>query len=132
MSIYYIKQDNTVWCCEEDSGPYQEQIEDTFVKCECASVWARKEADMANHLQEHAGGGKVLKWRMATGIELAAWYSGGDDAFQEGIAYENGRIIKLLNDPEVRAEWLVATLNSLPTYQGTVDFLTWKIKGEQK
>ena len=96
MTIYYIKQDNTVWCCEEDSGPYQEEIEDSFVKCECESVWAGKESDIADHLQGHAGGGKVLKWRVAKGRELAAWYSGGDDAFQEGIAYERERIAKIL------------------------------------
>lgn len=96
MSIYYIKQDNTVWCCEEDSGPYQEQIEETFVKCECESVWSRKEIDVAKHLQGHAGGGEVLKWRIAKRTELAAWYSGGDDAFQEGVAFAENRIIKLL------------------------------------
>ena len=129
MSIYYTKQDNTIWCCEEDSGPYQPQIEVTFVKCECESVWAGKEADMANHLQEHCGGGEVLEWRMAKDTELAAWYSGGDDAFQDGIAFENSRIIKLL---EERAKKAGASLD----FDGQ-DFYGLKtaielIKGEQK
>lgn len=117
MSIYYIKQDNTVWCCEEDSGPYQEQIEVTFVKCECESVWARKEADMADHLQRHSGGGKVLEWRMAKATELAAWYSGGDDAFQEGIAFEQERIIKLLNELDDE-EWMGINQNFIALIKG--------------
>lgn len=42
------------------------------------------------------------------------------------------RIIKLLEDPKVRAQWIQATSNSLPTYQGVVDFFTALIKGDKK
>lgn len=49
-----------------------------------------------------------------------------------GRQEERERIIKLLESPEVRAEWIEATSNALPTYQGVIDFLTALIKGEQK
>jgi hypothetical protein len=52
--------------------------------------------------------------------------------YAEGRLFEQERIIKLLESPEVRAEWIEATSNALPTYQGVVDFFTAKIKGEQK
>lgn len=131
MSIYYLKQDNTVWCCEEDSGPYQEQIEETFVKCECESVWSRKEIDVAEHLQGHAGGGEVLKWRIAKGTELAAWYSGVDDAFQEGAAFAEQRIIKLL---EECLDWSydIGISDKESGCQIDVEQLIYLIKGEQK
>ena len=93
MSIYYIKQDNTVWCCEEDSGPYHQEIDISFVKCECPQV---EPETMAEHLQGHQGGGQVLKWRKANENERSAWYGGKDEVFDDGIAFERERIIKLL------------------------------------
>lgn len=51
---------------------------------------------------------------------------------REGAELERERIIKLLEDSEVRAKWIEATSKSLPTYQGVVDFFTSLIKGEQK
>lgn len=93
MSIYYIKQDNTVWCCEEDSGPLWEQIEISFVKCECLQIEPNM---MADHLQGHQGGGPVLKWRKANLEETHAWYGGKDEVFDEGIEFERERIIKLI------------------------------------
>lgn len=98
MSIYYIKQDNTDWCCEADSGSYYEKIETAFVRCECDEVWANKVKDMAQHLQGHSGNGRVLKWRQAKPDELAAWYSGKDDVFDEGIIFERKRIIQLIEE----------------------------------
>ena len=52
--------------------------------------------------------------------------------YEQGIKDERERIIKLLEDLSVRAEWIEATSKSLPTYQGVIDFFTAKIKGEQK
>ena len=49
-----------------------------------------------------------------------------------GAKAERERIIKLLEDSEVRAKWIEATSKSLPTYQGVVDFFTSLIKGKQK
>ena len=95
MSIYYIKQDNTVWCCEEDSGPYNQEIDISFVKCECPQV---EPETMAEHLQGHQGGGQVLKWRKANENERSAWYGGKDEVFDDGIAFERERIIKLLEE----------------------------------
>ena len=86
MSIYYIKQDNTVWCCEEDSGPYNQEIDISFVKCECPQV---EPETMAEHLQGHQGGGQVLKWRKANENERSAWYGGKDEVFDEGIEFES-------------------------------------------
>ena len=97
MSIYYIKQDNTVWCCEEDSGPLWEQIEISFVKCECSQI---EPDEMAEHLQGHKGGGRVLKWRKANHKETSAWYGGKDEVFDEGMEFERKRIIKLLEEHE--------------------------------
>lgn len=54
------------------------------------------------------------------------------DDIELGKRLERERIIKLLESPEVRAEWIEATSNALPTYQGVIDFLTALIKGEQK
>lgn len=52
--------------------------------------------------------------------------------YLDGITNEQSRIIKLLEDPEVRTKWIEVTSKSLPTYQGVVDFFTSLIKGEQK
>lgn len=54
------------------------------------------------------------------------------DVWQEAETDTEERIIKLLEDPEVRTKWIEATSKSLPTYQGVVDFFTSLIKGEQK
>lgn len=93
MTIFYIKQDNTVWCCEEDSGEYYKDIEVSFVKCECSNI---EPETMEEHLQNHKGGGRVLKWRKATEKERSAWYASGDEFFEEGISFERERIIKVI------------------------------------
>jgi hypothetical protein len=81
MTLYYIKQDNTIWCCEEDSGAYCEQIEESFVDCDHNI----NESEMtADHLHGCAGSGEVLKWRKAKQLEVQAWSNGKDDGFQEG------------------------------------------------
>lgn len=96
MTIYYIEQDNTVWCCEEDSGTYYENIGISFVKCECSQLIEQETFE--EHLQSHKGGGRVLKWRNATENEISAWYASGDEFFEEGIKFERERIIKILTD----------------------------------
>ena len=108
MTLYYIKQDNTVWCCEEDSGPYYEEIEESFVDCKCLL-----ESEMtADHLQGCAGGGIVLKWRKAKTLEIQAFESGKDegfeDGFDKGIEYQKKKeeslesgYKKLAKDPEM-------------------------------
>ena len=86
MTIYYVKQDNTVWGCgdPECCGGYFEEIEESFVKCDCEHIEPRSEANMTEHLQSCNGGGPVLKWRKATPKEIIAFNSGKDDGFQEG------------------------------------------------
>lgn len=80
MTIYYIKQDNTVWCCEADSGPYYEEIEESFIDCKCLP-----ESEMtADHLHLCNGGGPVLKWRKAKNLEIRAFDGGKNDGFDEG------------------------------------------------
>jgi hypothetical protein len=76
MTLYYIKQDNTIWCCEEDCGPYHEEIDETFVNCECDIPESQMTAD---HLHGCNGGGPVIKWRKAKFKELIAWRRGYDD-----------------------------------------------------
>lgn len=67
------------------------------------------------------------------GVEAAIEFEQVVKKYQaEQIGYERERIIKLLEDSEVRAKWIEATSKSLPTYQGVVDFFTSLIKGEQK
>jgi hypothetical protein len=82
VTLYYIKQDNTVWGCGEPGccGETWEQIEESFVECECEQI----ELDMPEHLQFCAGGGEILKWRKAKRLEIQAWNDGKDDGFQEG------------------------------------------------
>lgn len=84
MTVYYIKQDNTSWCCEEDSGPYYEEIEEIFHVCECEKVIPDDEPDMALHLQTCLGGGPILKWREATKREALAYVDGKSDGYSEG------------------------------------------------
>jgi hypothetical protein len=82
--VYYIEQDNTVWCCEADCGPYYEQIDKSFVECSCEHIEPRVEADMSEHLQSCAGGGPVLKWREAKPLEQLAFMCGKDNGSAEG------------------------------------------------
>jgi hypothetical protein len=81
VTVYYIKQDNAIWCCEEDCGPYYEQIDESFVDCDHNIAESEMTAD---HLHGCAGGGEVLKWRKAKQLEVQAWNNGKDDGFQEG------------------------------------------------
>ncbi len=92
MSIYYIKQDNTIWGCGEPGccGDAIEQIEELFVHCSCESV----ESVMSDHLQACSiyGGGPVLEWRKATDLEATAFQDGRGYGFEDGydaaIAFE--------------------------------------------
>ena len=73
MTLYYVKQDNMSWCCEDDSGPYYEDHEESFVNCECELPDGKMTAD---HLHGCNGGGPVLQWREATEKECSAYQSG--------------------------------------------------------
>jgi hypothetical protein len=83
MTIYYVKQDNTIWGCGEADccGEYEEEIDRTFVDCNCEIPEAQMTGD---HLQSCVGGGPVLKWRKANKLEVYAFNSGKDEGFQEG------------------------------------------------
>ena len=82
-SIYYVKQDNTVWGCgdPECCGEYYEDIEEDFVKCDHDIPESEMTGD---HLHGCNGGGPVLKWRKAKEREMIAFYAGQEDGFQEG------------------------------------------------
>ena len=83
MTLYYVKQPGCgeIGCC----GEYYQEIDETFVDCECGIPGSEMTAD---HLQCCEGGGVVLKWRKASRLEIQAFLDGGRDGFQEG--YEAG------------------------------------------
>lgn len=92
VTIYYIKQDNTIWGCGEPGccGETIEEIEETFVECKCESV----QSVMSDHLQACSiyGGGPVLEWRKATDLEEMAFQGGRiygfDDGYDAAVNFE--------------------------------------------
>lgn len=96
MTLYYIKQDDTISGCgdPECCGEYYESVEESFLKCEHENV-------SAEHLHSCNGGGPVLEWREATPLEVLAYKSGGIDSHVEGwelgIEQEQNRILELLD-----------------------------------
>lgn len=88
MTIYYVKQDNTVWGCGDPGccGEWYEDIEEEFIDC-----IHEVEVD-ADHLHACNGGGPVLDWRKATPLETIAYHSGITnsyyDAFEAGIDFQ--------------------------------------------
>lgn len=83
MTVYYVKQDNTIWGCGEPGccGEYEERIEESFVDCDHEVPESEMTGD---HLHGCNGGGPVLKWRKAKPLEIQAWNDGKDDGFGEG------------------------------------------------
>lgn len=88
MTIYYVKQDNTINGCGEPGccGEWYEEIDEEFISCTC-----EVEVD-AEHLHACNGGGPVLDWRKATPLEVIAYESGINNnysqAFSDGIEYQ--------------------------------------------
>ncbi len=87
-SIYYVKQDNTIWGCGEPGccGEYYEEIDEDFVKCDCGIPESEMTGD---HLHSCNGGGPVLEWRKATELEMKAFYAGED--YERKNSAENKR-----------------------------------------
>lgn len=87
MTVYYVKQDNTVWGCGEPGccGEYYEDIVESFVDCNCNISDNEMTAD---HLQGCNGGGPVLKWRKAKSLEIQAFFDGKNDGFEEGSEWQ--------------------------------------------
>lgn len=83
MTIYYLKQDNTIWGCgdPECCGEYYEEITESFVDCKCDIPEDKMTED---HLHGCNGGGPVLKWRKAKDKEAQAFRDGYTDGFSEG------------------------------------------------
>ena len=98
MSIYYVKQDNTIWTCGDTDccGPIIEDVEESFVYCNCESI----EVEMSEHLQKCWGGGPVLEWREATSLEMTAFADGRNYGFEDGYdsAVEFERRLRHLKD----------------------------------
>lgn len=96
MTLYYLKQDDTVWGCGEPGccGENYEEISESFVDCTC-----EVEVD-ADHLQGCNGGGPVLEWRKAQALESEAYEDGKAEGWSDGAVwgeeYQIERIIKLL------------------------------------
>lgn len=100
MTVYYLKQDDTIWGCgdPECCGEYYEEIGEYFLDCTC-----EVEVD-ADHLHSCNGGGPVLEWRKATDLETIAYQNGNQEGYSEGsvngwelgIKQTEERIIKLL------------------------------------
>jgi hypothetical protein len=86
-SIYYVKQDNTIWGCGEPGccGEYYEEIDEDFVKCDHDIPESEMTAD---HLQSCKGGGEILEWRRADLLEMKAFWAGNEDGWNEG--WNNG------------------------------------------
>jgi hypothetical protein len=88
MTIYYLKQDDTIPGCgdPECCGEYYEEIDESFISCTC-----EVEVD-ADHLHSCNGGGPVLEWREATKLEAIAYDSGVTNgywvAFEAGIEFQ--------------------------------------------
>jgi hypothetical protein len=86
MTVYYVKQDNTVWGCGEPDccGPTWEEIEEFFYAADIEGEVT------AESLQEELGGGPVLSFREATKSEEKAYFDGRKDGFDSGYyeAYE--------------------------------------------
>ena len=82
MTIYYVKQDNTVWGCgdPECCGEYYEEIDDIFHECDCKDI----KSETVDHLQACMGGGPIIKWRKATPKEIQAFTDGKDSGYSEG------------------------------------------------
>jgi hypothetical protein len=94
MTLYYVKQDNTVWGCGDPAccGEYYEEISESFVECECGIP----EEDMtADHLHGCNGGGPVLKWRKAKKKEVQAYQdgigSGRVSGWEDGIEWQKNK-----------------------------------------
>lgn len=98
MTIYYVKQDDTIWGCgdPECCGEYYEEISESFVNCT-----HEVEVD-ADHLHGCNGGGPVLEWRKATLLEVQAYNDGHGEGWSDGAdwgeKYRIERIIELLED----------------------------------
>jgi hypothetical protein len=84
MTLYYIKQDNTIWGCGEPDccGEYREEIQESFVDCTCENV---DPDTMADHLHGCNGGGPVLEWREATPLEILSFSDGKAEGVGEGF-----------------------------------------------
>lgn len=80
MTVYYLKQDDTIWGCgdPECCGEYYEEIGEYFLDCTC-----EVEVD-ADHLHSCNGGGPVLEWRKATDLETIAYQNGNQEGYSEG------------------------------------------------
>lgn len=100
MTIYYLKQDNTIWGCGDPDccGEYYEEIDESFVDCTC-----KVEVD-SDHLHVCNGGGPVLEWRKATPLEIQAYTDGHGEGWSDGAdwgeKYQIERIIKLFHISE--------------------------------
>ena len=86
MTLYYVKQDDTVWGCGDPAccGEYYEEITESFVNCTCENIGP----EMADHLQSCNGGGPVLKWREAKPLEALAWSEGFQEGSDWGIEWQ--------------------------------------------
>ena len=87
MTIYYVKQDNTIWGCGDPAccGENYEEIDEDFVKCDHDIPESEMTGD---HLHGCNGGGPVIKWRKAKEREIVAFYAGQEDGFSDG--WESG------------------------------------------
>ena len=94
MTIYYLKQDDTIPGCgdPECCGEYYEEIGESFVNCTC-----EVEVD-ADHLHGCNGGGPVLEWREATRLEAIAYENGIDNSYSDGYELGWNRAMERMNN----------------------------------
>lgn len=90
MSLYYAKQDNTIWGCGESGccGPYYEDIQETFIE-----IYDDGNPVDAERLQSEEGGGPILSFKIATHKQAVAYESGKmagyEDGWSDGFAYNH-------------------------------------------
>ena len=130
MTVYYLKQDDTIWGCgdPECCGEYYEEIGEYFLECTC-----EVEVD-ADHLHSCNGGGPVLEWREATKLETIAYQNGNQEGYSEGssrswdfaVEQTEERIIKLVKENS----YTLSTFDYDEKYISEDEFIAL-IKGEK-
>lgn len=101
MTLYYAKQDNTIWCCEEDSGPYHEDIRETFIE-----VYDDDKPINAETLQSEEGGGPILSFKIATHKQAVAYekgkMAGYEDGWSDGFGYRDNLLLEAVRRRIIR------------------------------
>jgi len=97
MTLYYAKQDNTIWGCgdPECCGSYYEEIDEIFVDVDEEDVTYI--GSLESRILMEVGGGEILEVREATPTENRAYYAGVSVGFTHGAEYSAPDSNRLFN-----------------------------------